>query len=233
MLFLFALWWLPKRPVAGRRALLAGLFLGLIVGWLPLPDALLRQLENRYSTPEGSLQSYVGIVVLGGAIEMPYGVEDPQRYVLNQTAQRMTTPLALMHQYPHLKLLFSGGQSDIIARNTSVADAAREFYTSLGASSDRMLYERAARNTYENAALSAAMQGVDKKQSWLLVTSASHMPRSMVIFQKAGWNVTAYPVDFRTGHYTPWSDYSIVKGALGWQMLLHEVVGLIVLAMQG
>ena len=229
MLFVLALWWLPKRPVASRRALLAGLFLGLIVGWLALPDALLRQLENRYSTPEGSLQSYVGMVVLGGAIEMPHGVQDSQRFMLNQSAQRMTTPVALLRQYPHLKLMFSGGQSDVIARNTSVADAAREFYTSLGARSDRMLYERSARNTYENAKLSAAVQGVDKTLPWLLVTSASHMPRSLDLFQRAGWNVTPYPVDFRTGSGTPWTDYSIAQGALRWQLLLHELVGLLVL----
>lgn len=228
MLFLLALWWLPKRPVAGRRALLAGLCIGLLVGWLPLPDALLRLLEGQYSAPEGDLKPYVGLVVLGGAIDFPHGVQDSRRYMLDVSAQRMTAPVALLRQYPHLMVLFSGGQSDIIARNTSVADAAREFYASMGVPRDRLLYERAARNTKENAVLSAMVPGVDKAQPWLLLTSASHMPRSMALFQREGWNVAPYPVDFRTGSYTPWTDYSIAKGALRWQKLLHEVVGLLV-----
>ncbi len=226
--FLLALWWLPKRPVTGRRALLAGIGISAVIGWLPLPDALLRHMENRYPAPQGSLKPYVGMVILGGAIGIPYGEQDVRRYTLGSGAQRMTAPVALLRQYHHLLLLFSGGQSDVIAREISVADAAREFYASMGVSPDRLLYERAARNTYENAVLSAKVPGVDKAQPWLLVTSALHMPRSMALFQREGWNVTPYPVDYRTGSYTPWTNFSIAEGALRWEMLLHEVVGLAV-----
>ena len=232
MLFLLALWWLPKRPVAGSRALLAGIGVSAVIGWLPLPDALLRHMESQYPVPRGSLQPYIGLVVLGGAIGIPYGEPDVRRYTLDASAQRMTEPVALVRQYPHLLLLFSGGQSDVIARETSVADAAREFYVSMGVPPDRLLFERAARNTYENAVLSAKVPGVDKTQPWLLVTSALHMPRSMALFQTEGWNVTPYPVDYRTGSYTPWTHYSIAGGALRWDMLLHEVVGLLVARVQ-
>ena len=228
MLFLLALWWLPKRPVAGRRALLAGIGISAVIGWLPLPNALLRHMESQHPAPQGSLQPYVGVVVLGGAIGIPYGEQDLRRYTLDASAQRMTAPVALLRQYPHLLMLFSGGQSDVIARETSVADAAREFYASMGVSPDRLLYERAARNTYENAVLSARLPGVDKTKPWLLVTSAWHMPRSIALFQRQGWNVTPYPVDYRTGSFTPWSNFSIAEGAQRWDMLLHEVVGLAV-----
>ena len=226
--FLLSLWWLPKRPVAGRRALIAGIGISAVIGWMPLPDALLRHIESQYPAPQGSLQPYVGVVVLGGAIGIPYGEQDLRRYTLDASAQRMTAPVALLRQYPHLLMLFSGGQSDVIARETSVADAAREFYASMGVSPDRLLYERAARNTYENAVLSARLPGVDKTKPWLLVTSAWHMPRSIALFQRQGWNVTPYPVDYRTGSFTPWSNFSIAEGAQRWDMLLHEVVGLAV-----
>jgi uncharacterized SAM-binding protein YcdF (DUF218 family) len=226
--FLLSLWWLSKRPVAGRRALLAGIGISAVIGWLPFPDSLLRHMESQYPVPQGSLQPYVGVVVLGGAIGIPYGEQDFRRYTLNAAAQRMTAPVALLREYPHFLLLFSGGQSDVIARDTSVADSAREFYSSMGVPPDRLLYERAARNTYENAVLSAKVPGVDKTKPWLLVTSAWHMPRSMALFQREGWNVTAYPVDYRTGSYTPWVNFSIAGGAQRWEMLLHEVVGLAV-----
>ncbi len=214
--------------MAGRRALLAGIGISAVIGWLPLPDALLWHMESQYPAPEGSLKPYVGMVVLGGAISMPYGEQDVRRYTLGSASQRMTAPVALMRQYPHLLLLFSGGKGDVIGREISVADAAREFYASMGASPERLLYERAARNTYENAALSAKVPGVDKTQPWLLVTSAWHMPRSMALFQREGWNVTPHPVDYVTGSYTPWTHYSITEGARRWEMLLHEVVGLAV-----
>ena len=105
MLFLLALWWLPKRPVAGRRALLAGIGISAVIGWLPLPDALLRHMESQYPAPQVSLQPYVGVVVLGGAIDIPYGEQDLRRYTLNASAQRMTTPVTLLREYPNLLLL--------------------------------------------------------------------------------------------------------------------------------
>lgn len=44
------------------------------------------------------------------------------------------------------------------------ANPAQQFYASMGVPLDRVLYERAALTTYENAILSAAMPGVDRKQ---------------------------------------------------------------------
>ena len=60
---------------------------------------------------------------------------------------------------------------------------------------------------------------------WLLLTSAAHMPRAMAVYRKAGWNVTAYPVDFRAGLQTPWWEYSLSQGTQRWQLALHELVG--------
>ena len=41
------------------------------------------------------------------------------------------------------------------------------------------------------------------------MTSVWHMPRAMSSFAQAGWNVQAYPVDFRTAPVTPWTTYSL------------------------
>jgi uncharacterized SAM-binding protein YcdF (DUF218 family) len=35
-------------------------------------------------------------------------------------------------------------------------------------------------------------------ERWLLVTSASHMPRAVGVFRQVGWPVLPYPVDYRT-----------------------------------
>jgi len=36
-------------------------------------------------------------------------------------------------------------------------------------------------------------------ETWLLVTSASHMPRSVGVFRRAGWDAVPWPVNYRTG----------------------------------
>jgi uncharacterized SAM-binding protein YcdF (DUF218 family) len=207
----------------------------LLQGWEPLPDMLLRQLEAQYPGPAtaSSLQPYVGVVVLGGALEPAYVWRGHGQVALNDAAERMTVAVALLQQYPHLRLLFSGGEGEWFAQGLTEADRARQFFASMGVAGPRLSYESASRTTYENAIFSAATAGVGPTQPWLLLTSAWHMPRALATFRKAGWNVTPYPVDFRTGSETPWTEYSLANGAKKWQLALHEWVGLLAYRLAG
>ena len=92
----------------------------------------------------------------------------------------------------------------------------------------RVTLESKARTTRESAIRVAALLGERCKQPWLLVTSASHMPRSMAEFQAVGCNVTAYPVDFRTWEETSWTEYSMAGSLMAWQTALHEYLGMVV-----
>ena len=226
VLFVLALCFLPRRPVAALWTFVIATGLTALVGWMPLSDAALRSLESKYPLPAGSLSPFVGLVVLGGDIDVPHGVGGSQGFVLSDEGQRVTTSVALSRRYPHLLILFTAGEAEPSSVWNTSANPAQQFFDSMGVPSERVLYERAARTTYENAILSASVPGVDKNQPWLLVTSASHMPRSMALFRAAGWNVTPYPVGFRSVGHTPWTDYSLARGALRWRVVLHEVIGL-------
>jgi uncharacterized SAM-binding protein YcdF (DUF218 family) len=91
--------------------------------------------------------------------------------------------------------------------------------------------EGGSRNTRENAQQVARLLGDECKKPWLLVTSAWHMPRSMVEFEAVGCKVTPYLVDFRTGDSTPLTEYSLAHSLVGWQTALHEWLGLWVYGM--
>lgn len=211
----------------GARLGWAALGLLLLQGWEPLPDALLRQLEAQHPgpAPGSNLQRYTGVVVLGGALEPAYVWQGHDQVALNNAAERMTVPLPLLQQYPQWRLLFTGGEGELFAEGLSEAARAQLFFDSMGVDPKRVLYESASHTTYENAVFSARVPDVNPAQPWLLLTSASHMPRALATFRKAGWNVTPYPVDFRTGSQTPWSQYSLAGGAQKWHVLLHELVG--------
>ena len=226
VLFVLALCLLPRRPVAALWTSLVAIGLAALVGWLPLSNAALRSLESQYPVPVESLNSFVGLVVLGGDIDVPRGARGSKGFVLSDGGQRVTTSVALSRQYPHLLILFTAGEIEPSSVWNTSANPAQQFFGNMGVPSERVLYERAARTTYENAILSASMPGVDKTEPWLLVTSADHMPRSMALFRAAGWNVTPYPVGFRSVGQTRWTDYSLKRGAVRWRLVLHEVVGL-------
>jgi uncharacterized SAM-binding protein YcdF (DUF218 family) len=70
---------------------------------------------------------------------------------------------------------------------------------------------------------------------WLLVTSAVHMPRAIGVFRKAGFDIEAYPVDWRT---RGWSDAAepfdqLSSGLARTDAATHEWVGLIAYWLSG
>jgi uncharacterized SAM-binding protein YcdF (DUF218 family) len=234
-LLVLALWTLRRRPALAHALTTAALGLLLFLGWLPAPNALLHNLESRYAEvpPQADLQPYVGMIVLGGAFEHGYVAQDHRQPVLNDGAERMVAPVAAARRYPTLQIVFTGGEGTVFGTGPSEAERARVLFESLGFTGERVRYESASRTTYENAVLTAQLPGLERSQPWLLVTSAWHMPRSMAVFRKAGWNVTAYPVDFRTGNSTPWAEYSLREGVTRWQLVLHEWLGMLAYGTRG
>ena len=227
VLLLVSLLVLRTRPRLGRSVITLALALLLVMGWQPLPDLGLRALEDRYTEipPDGNLSAFSGVVVLGGAMGTGHVAQDHQQPVMNDYAERMTAAAAIALRYPQLPIVFTGGEGALWGAGPSEGARARQFFNSMGIAADRIRYESASRNTYENAILTAQLPGIDTSKKWLLLTSAWHMPRSMAVFKKAGWNVTAYPVDYRTGTTTPWTEYELQIGAERWHLLLHEWVG--------
>ena len=232
LLLACALLFVPRKPKLGLWLGWSSLGLIVLVGWQPLPDALLRKLEAQHPQPAWAVstqapdwQRYAGVVVLGGALEPSWMRAGNGQVGLNNAAERMTVPVALLQQHPHLRLLFTGGDGALHTTGEAEAVQAETFFTSLGVPAQRMQFEGASRTTYENAINTALLPGVDIKLPWLLVTSAWHMPRALATFTAAGWNVSAYAVDYRTGAQTPWVKYSIAQSALRWQVALHEWSG--------
>lgn len=224
-----------QRPRLARGLVITALCMLILIGWQPLPDMLIRSLEGQYAeiAPEADLQRFAGVIVLGGALEPAFQTTPHSQPVLNDAAERMTAVLPLLTRNPQLAVVFTGGEGRLIADGPTEAKRAQIFFDSQGIPAGRVQYESASRSTYENAVLTAQMPGMDITKPWLLLTSAWHMPRSMATFQKAGWNVTAYPVDFRTGDPTPWTEYSLARSAQRWQLALHELLGLLMYRLAG
>ena len=234
-LLLLSLLVLRRWPRAGRRLVGTALAVLVLMAWKPLPEGLIRHLESHYPemAPDARLDGYVGMVVLGGALESGRTQMAHVQPMLNDAGERMTGTVAVLRANPSLRVLFTGGEGALMGVGQTEAERAKMFFDSLGVNQQQVQYESASRNTYENAVLTAKLPGVDPTQRWLLVTSAWHMPRSMATFQKAGWNVTAYPVDFRTGDTSHWLDFSMASGAAEWQLALHELVGLLAYKLTG
>lgn len=184
-----------------RRAGLACLTLSLAafaaIAVLPVGDLLLGTLENRFPEMRNLPPSVTGIIVLGGAVETDLS-EARGMPSLNGAAERMTSLVFLARRYPDARLAFTGGNGLLIHGQMNEATVARALFTQLGLDQNRITYEGRSRTTYENAILLKAELHPQPGETWLLVTSAWHMPRSVGLFRRAGWNVLPYPVGYKT-----------------------------------
>jgi uncharacterized SAM-binding protein YcdF (DUF218 family) len=186
----------------GRRFVTIGAVLLLLAGLSPLGNALILPLEDRF--PRADLDAPpppTGFIVLGGAEDRLVG-EARGAPALNEAAERLFEAAILFRRYPEALIAFSGGDAGILYKSGSEAEGANTLLTALGVPQDRLVLEAKSRDTYENAAYLKEELGrkgeLGPGKRWLLVTSAYHMPRAIGAFRKAGLEVEAWPVDYRT-----------------------------------
>jgi uncharacterized SAM-binding protein YcdF (DUF218 family) len=217
---------LLRRRRAGLLLLgLVGAF-GLALLFLPLRGWVLEPLEDRFPPPP--VPAHVdGIIVLGGSINAELSAKRG-RPVVTRSVDRLIAGADLARRYPEAKLVFTGGSSALLASEPREADIAREVFVELGLAPDRAIYERESRNTWENAVFSQRLVDPKPGEIWLLVTSAYHMPRSMGIFRKIGWDMVPYPVDYSVppaGQLEP--SLEVLDELEGVHWGLREWVGLV------
>ncbi|TGQ72704.1 MAG: YdcF family protein [Mesorhizobium sp.] len=184
-----------RRRVAVTGSMLAFVILALSA-WTSLGAMMLDPLEERFPRPPLP-EKVDGIVVLGGGFE---GAINLARggYELNSGGDRMVETAILARRFPQAKVVVSGGNGSLFLDGEGDADTAPRLLGALGVSSDRLILEDKSRNTYENAVFSRNLVEPKPGETWLLVTSAFHMPRAKALFDKAGFVTVAWPVDYRT-----------------------------------
>ncbi|MGB6759664.1 MAG: YdcF family protein, partial [Xanthobacteraceae bacterium] len=138
-------------------------------------------------------------------------------------------------KYPDARIIFTGGNAELFDNVTPESAIAVRLFVALGISPDRITAEEQSRNTIENAVFSELIAQPKRGERWLLVTSASHMPRAMAVFRAAGFPVEAYPVDYRTrglgDAMRPFS--SVALGMAQTDLAMHEWAGLIAYRLTG
>lgn len=233
VLALFGLW-------RGRHRL-AGWSLGLLfTGTLaltvfPLGDLLLEPLEAQFPA-RPPLSRVDGIIVLGGAETTgAYRLwGGPQ---LNEAGERLIEGAMLAQRFPAARLVFTGG-SATVGRQEDTTDPSRmvrDTWQALGIAPDRILLEQASRNTAENARLTHDLIQPKRGETWVLVTSAFHMPRAYETFTRNGWEgIIPWPVDFRSGDLAGLRGiWRLDRNLLGVNLALKEYLGTLVYRMTG
>jgi uncharacterized SAM-binding protein YcdF (DUF218 family) len=188
LLGLFLLWF-TRRQRAGKALVTGGTVLLLAFSNLAVANVLLRPLEHRYPPLRlvhmgPGAPSITYIAVLGGLANDDPGIAATS-HIGSHLMMRLIEGVRLHDAIPGSKLILSGGHdsSEGMAR---VAEA-------LGVKAEDIQQLAEPRDTEEESKEIAPIVG---SQKFILVTSASHMPRAMGLFKKRGLQPVAAPTDY-------------------------------------
>lgn len=174
---------LTKRKLEKLIAFSFALFVYLL-SIEPVKDVLYKPLEDAYpvpSKPEGD-----AIVILGGGAYNT-GI------LTGDSTKRLLTGFVL-HKQTDLPIILSGGASIGVLPE---AEVMKELLLTLGVDKGKIYTEVNSRDTEENAQEVKKLCERLRCRRVILVSSAYHMRRAVLSFQKAGLEVVPYPTDFK------------------------------------
>jgi uncharacterized SAM-binding protein YcdF (DUF218 family) len=224
--FLGVLFSRGRHARAGRAVAIGAILVLAAAAMTPIGLLLAAPLEDRFSQPPADMPSPDGIIVLGGAVNGAASTARGQ--TVFDEGERVVEAAILAKRYPNARVVFTGGSGSLIPTVSTEALEARKLMADLGVDPARVTLEDKSRNTEENARFTAELVRPEPSQRWLLVTSAFHMTRSMGVFEKAGFNVIAFPVAYRTlgaGSALPW-DFDPARNLRIFEIAVREWVGL-------
>ncbi len=196
-------------------------------------NAFLYEEFARPYEPELSIASEVEdendvVMVLGGYSQY---IPDYDQFDLFESSDRLFQAVRLYKLGKAKKILLVGGTGRLVDRENRESKRAKDFLIQLGIPAADVLVEAESNNTHENAVRAFEILRKEGFRKSILVTSASHMPRSMACFKKVGMNPTAYVVDATAGPRRAQIDYLFIPNSnalKNWNALVHEWVGYMV-----
>jgi len=204
ILLISGVWFLSKKH---WKAAIVNFLIGLCI-WIfsipPVSDIMLRKLESEFYMPENPVGDV--IILLGGGVYE--GVRDysgigvPSEYML----ARIVTAVRL-HGKLKIPIIVSGGS--VFRHKNAESPIVRRFLIDLGVSPDKVILEDKSRDTIENAKYSLEICKENGFQKPILITSAYHMKRAVMSFEKVGMKVMPFPAGFKTWQDKKygWDDY--------------------------
>jgi len=174
---------LTKRKLAKFIAFSFALFVYLL-SIEPIKDVLYKPLEEAYpvpSKPEGDV-----IVILGGGA---YNTG-----ILKEDSTKRLLTGFVLHKQTDLPIILSGGAS---IGALPEAEIMKGLLLTLGVDKGKIHTEVNSRDTEENAQEVKNLCERLGCRRVVLVSSAYHMKRAVLAFQKVGLEVVPYPTDFK------------------------------------
>lgn len=193
---------------------------------LPTGSYLNYLLEKDYHFSNAHPKKIDGILILSGATN-PLLSKEYNQIILNGSAERLIESILLINKFPNAKVVFAGGSGYIFNQNLDHASVAKKLFENIGLKNKKIIYENKSRNTYENILFSKKLIKPKRNETWVLITSAFHLKRSLGIAKKLDWNFIPLATDYRKSKNFSWNlSFNFFNNMAEFQNASHEWIGI-------
>lgn len=149
---------------------------------------------NEYRKPISTIDSADAIVVLSGMLEI--NEVGDSTYIEWGDPDRFFGGIALFKAGKSQKLVFTGGKMPWVKAKKTEGNVLKEYAISNGIPSEKIFVTKDVENTADEA---VAVKGlISPSKRIILVTSAYHIYRAKRLFEKQGFIVIPYKVDYKS-----------------------------------
>lgn len=188
MALAMALLWCTRFQKTAKNLLTVSWAILLLLSLQPVADRLLKPIETHYPTLKTS-EPVRYIVVLGGSYTWNQAWA-PSSNLLNNNLPRLAEGIRLWQANPGAKMVFTGAAAG--NNPVSSAEASARVAASLGVPRSSIITLDSPKDTEEEAIAVAKTIGGER---FILVTSASHLPRALVFFHHRGLDPIPAPAN--------------------------------------
>jgi uncharacterized SAM-binding protein YcdF (DUF218 family) len=224
-----AVWLLLLALITRKRLVVALALVWLCVMSMPFTGAvLLATLEYQYARmPVQQCPNADAVLVLGGVVvDAPFG---PGTVEWSDAIDRFEQAVLLFKAGKAPRLVISGGYLDWVKPPYSEAEAMRDAAVARGIPAESIVVVGKSEHTAAEAAAAAKIFRDFNIGRGILVTSAYHMPRAVMLFRRQNLDVVPFPVDFHTIKARPFQllDFLPNSGGLTYtETAIREFYGL-------
>lgn len=222
-----------RRPRLARRLATGAVVWLFLISWNPVGDTLLGTLEGRHAPLAQAPPDVTHIVVLGGgahAEETRHASVRLSRSTQGRVLEgvRLWRAAASSRASGIPRLIFTGDSPD---GRRPMASLAAEAARDLGVPPDRIVMLDQTYNTEQEARAVAQFLLPPREEQGriVLVTSASHMSRAVMLFRRAGLDPVPAPAHFLTdsGSRSSWSFLPEAGALTRTETFVYEIMGLL------
>jgi uncharacterized SAM-binding protein YcdF (DUF218 family) len=188
-------------------------------------DKMVSDVENQYPFP--SSISGDSIVMLGQGARGDVITVDGKGELTSETAVNVITALKLYNTLK-LPIILSGGAPEGVQGAGNESQLSKRALIAMQVPEDKIIMDDKSRTTQENAKNSAVILEKMGFKHPILVTSSTHMSRSVELFKKEGIEVLALPTQYEAPKKAQHDIFDYIPSVNGVSLVrigLKEIIG--------